>query len=132
MRAQVTGNTVPTSGSSFNFLGTWIEVYEYTGSSPGILQLVDVAPGSANATAELTSHNTGTASANAEVSLIAGPITLPPDLTPLPLLFAPAEVANFGLDTPRSAFDAIAWTEKAQDLTADASMPTRKKGADSF
>ena len=132
VRSQVTGNTVPTSGSSFNFLGTWIEVYEYTGSTPGILQLVDVAPGSANATAELTSHNTGTASANAEVSLIAGPITVPPDLTPLPLLFAPAEVANFGLDTPRSAFDAIAWTEKVQDLTDAATVPLNKPAQSFF
>ncbi|WP_218029109.1 beta strand repeat-containing protein, partial [Segetibacter aerophilus] len=86
VRSDVRGNTVPTGNGlcttgSCSILGTWIEVYEYTAASgPGIHQLVDAAPASANATAQLTSANTGSASANPEVALIAGPINLPPDL----------------------------------------------------
>jgi hypothetical protein len=85
VRSQVTGNTVPSTGTSFNFTGAWLELFEFTGTSAGNLQLVDVAPASADATAELQSHNTGTAAAGGgTVALIAGPITTPPDLTPLP------------------------------------------------
>ncbi len=73
IRTQVTGNTVP-AGTAFDLLPTFIEVFESASTN---LQLVDVAPASASATAELTSHNTGSASANAGVSLIAGPINLP-------------------------------------------------------
>jgi hypothetical protein len=100
VRAQVTGNTVPTSGTPYGFTGAWLEVFEYTGSSPGILQLVDTGAGSASATAELTSNNTGMAAANAQVSLIAGPITLPPDLTPLPLMFAGSGTSGSGSNPP--------------------------------
>ena len=86
VKSDIRLNTVPAvgtvcgAGGSCNFLGTWIEVYEYTGGSPGILELVDTAPANANATAQLTSTNTGTAAANAGVTLIAGPLNLPPDL----------------------------------------------------
>jgi hypothetical protein len=75
-RADVTGNTVP-SGTSFNFLGTFIELFEYTGPT-GDLRLVDTPPASANATAQLTSTNTGSASASAGVTLISGPINTTP------------------------------------------------------
>jgi hypothetical protein len=43
-----------------------------------VCQLVDTAPPSANATAQLTSTNTGSASAATGCTLIAGPIGTPP------------------------------------------------------
>jgi hypothetical protein len=79
MRADIRGNTVP-AGVSFDLHPTFIAVVE-TGATT--LNLVDTAPASANATAQLSSTNTGSAGANAGVGLIAGPLDLPP------LLFAP-------------------------------------------
>ena len=74
VRSDVRGNTVP-AGASTDLLPTYIAVFE-TGASTS--QLVDTAPASADCTSQLTSTNTGSASANAGCSLIAGPITTPP------------------------------------------------------
>lgn len=74
LRADIRGNTVPV-GTAFDLLSTFITLVETSAST---CQLVDTAPASANATAQLTNTNTGSASANAGVSLIAGPISLPP------------------------------------------------------
>ena len=86
LNVDVRGNTVP-AGASFNFLGTMIEVFEYTGPD-GDLHLVDnpVGPGGQTATQQLQSTNTGSASASAGVALdVTGALPQPPDLTPLPL-----------------------------------------------
>ncbi|WP_367874648.1 Ig-like domain-containing protein [Luteolibacter sp. Populi] len=91
VRASVSGNTVP-AGVAFGVTGGYLELNESVAPPLGILQLVDASPVSATATAELQSHNTGSSAATAGVTLIAGPITTPPDLTPLPLLFAPGGV----------------------------------------
>jgi VCBS repeat-containing protein len=92
LRANITGNTVPnvdgTHPATAQFTGKYLEVFEYQGPD-GILQLVDNAPASATALAELQSHNTGSiATGGGTIDLIAGPINLPPDLTPLPLYAA--------------------------------------------
>jgi VCBS repeat-containing protein len=95
LRAIVTGNTVPvvdgTHPATAQFTGAYLELFEYQAPN-GILQLVDVAPASASALAELQSHNTGSiATGGGTIDLIAGPITTPPDLTPLPQLSAQGE-----------------------------------------
>jgi hypothetical protein len=81
VRADVRGNSVPSS-PVFDFIDAQLIFYEYTSAgSHGIGQLVDTAPASANATAQLQSTNTGTAAAGdglADVVLIPGPITTPP------------------------------------------------------
>jgi hypothetical protein len=81
VRANITGNTVPATANTFDyptFDGTAAQlVYkEVTAGAEG--QLVDNAPGSATAQAELTSHNTGAMFGDPLVSLIAGPISTPP------------------------------------------------------
>ena len=77
VRADIRGNTVPTT-PVFDLVSTQIGFYEYDAAGgQGIGQLVDTAPASTDATAQLTSTNTGTASAFG-VSLIAGPIITPP------------------------------------------------------
>jgi hypothetical protein len=77
VRADLRGNTVPAT-TAFDLLSTQLAYYEYDGAgSHGIGQLVDTPPASADATAQLTSTNTGTASAFG-VALIAGPINTPP------------------------------------------------------
>ena len=77
VRADIRGNTVPIT-PAFDLLTTQIGFYEYDAAGGhGIGQLVDTAPASANATAQLTSTNTGSASAFG-VALIPGPITTPP------------------------------------------------------
>jgi len=80
LRADIRGNTVPV-GATTDLQSTYIAMVE-TGASTS--QLVDNSPGSANATTELTEahtnpahNNTGSASANAGVALIAGPIDTP-------------------------------------------------------
>ncbi len=82
VRTDVRGNTVPAGSATGEIVPTFIALAETSGapSPPGTstLQLVDTAPASANCTAQLTSTNTGSASANAGCSLIAGPITTPP------------------------------------------------------
>ncbi len=76
VRADVRGNIVP-STTTFDLLPTQLAYYEYDAAGGhGIGQLVDTPPASADATAQLTSTNTGTASAFG-VALIAGPITTP-------------------------------------------------------
>jgi hypothetical protein len=73
-RSDVTGNTVPGAGlCPGQFLGTCIELFEFSGPT-GDLRLVDTPPPSPDATAQLTSTNTGSAAASAGVQLIAGPI----------------------------------------------------------
>lgn len=74
VRSDVRGNTVP-AGTAFDVVTTFIGVVE-TGTSTS--QLVDTAPASGSCTAQLTSTNTGSASASAGCALIAGPITTPP------------------------------------------------------
>jgi hypothetical protein len=77
VRADIRGNTVP-AGTAFDLLSTNIGFYEYDAANGhGIGQLVDTPPASADATAQLTSTNTGSASAFG-VALIPGPITTPP------------------------------------------------------
>jgi hypothetical protein len=82
VRADIEGNTVPAAGgplpAASEVTGTYLAVVESVGSETGgILELVDNAPASATATAELQSHNTGDAAANAGVALITGPINIP-------------------------------------------------------
>ena len=61
VRADIRGNTVPTT-PVFDFFDAHIIFYEYTAAGGrGIGELVDTAPASADATAQLTSTNTGTA-----------------------------------------------------------------------
>jgi hypothetical protein len=85
LRADVRGNTVPATAPTGELVNFQLALIE---SSTSTFQLVDNAPASANATAELTSHNTGSAGATAGVSLIAGPISTPP------LLAAPGGVES--------------------------------------
>lgn len=76
VRADVRANTVPAT-AVFDLLSTQLGYYEYDAvAGHGIGQLVDTAPASADATAQLTSTNTGSASAFG-VALIAGPIIVP-------------------------------------------------------
>ena len=87
LNVDVRGNTVPNT-ASFNFLGTMIELFEYTGPN-GDLHLVDnpVGPGGQTASQQVAGSNTGTASASANVALdVTGALPQPPDLTPLPLM----------------------------------------------
>ncbi|MEO6196034.1 MAG: cadherin domain-containing protein [Thermoanaerobaculia bacterium] len=74
VRSDVRGNTVP-GGASTDLLPTYIALVK-TGASTS--QLVDTAPASPDCTSQLTSTNTGSASANAGCALIAGPISTPP------------------------------------------------------
>jgi hypothetical protein len=71
LRTLVSGNTVP-AGVAFDILTTSITVVE-TGAST-----CEVVGAGANPTAVLTANNTGSASASAGCTLIAGPITSPP------------------------------------------------------
>ncbi len=84
VRANIQNNIVPTAASvgtgSFDyptFSGTdkYLIYEELTG---GDGQLVDAPPVSPNANAEIISHNTGDAYANNAISLIPGPIGVPP------------------------------------------------------
>ncbi len=82
VRSDVRTNTVPSAGgalpASSEITGTYLSVQELPPAGGSIHQLVDNAPASATPTAELQSQNTGDSGANAGVSLIAGPINLPP------------------------------------------------------
>ncbi len=75
MRSDVRGNTVP-AGAAVDSLPTFLIVDEVAAAAEA--QLVDTPPASANCTAQLTSTNTGSASAASGCALIAGPITTPP------------------------------------------------------
>ena len=78
VRADIRGNVVPTSGTfdypTFDGFAAQL-IYEELGGATA--ELVDTVPASANATAQLTSTNTGTSYANGSVALIAGPINTP-------------------------------------------------------
>lgn len=74
VRSDVWGNTVP-AGVTTDLLVTFLALVETAAST---LQLVDTAPASLACTDQLTTTNTGSASANAGCALIAGPITTPP------------------------------------------------------
>jgi hypothetical protein len=78
VRSDIRNNTVPSEGAS-DLTPGFITVVE-SQATPAFSnhQLVDSPPDSANATDQLTSANTGSAAANAGVSLIAGPINTPP------------------------------------------------------
>jgi hypothetical protein len=82
IRADIRGNTVPTVAArpvNGEFFLANLIYYEYgSAGSRGIGQLVDTAPASADATAQLSSTNTGTSQASAGIALIAGPIGTPP------------------------------------------------------
>jgi VCBS repeat-containing protein len=75
VRSDVRTNTVP-AGAAVDSLPTFLIVDEVAAAAEA--QLVDTAPASANCTAQLTSTNTGSASAAAGCALIAGPISTPP------------------------------------------------------
>ena len=79
LRSNITGNTVPAVAPTGELVAGQLVVIQ-TGASTN--QLVDIAPASANALAELQSHNTGSMATSGTVTLIAGPINTPP------LLFA--------------------------------------------
>jgi hypothetical protein len=64
------------AGAAVDSLPTFLALDEVVAGA--VCQLVDTAPASANATAQLTSTNTGSASAASGCALIAGPITTPP------------------------------------------------------
>ncbi len=74
VRSDVRLNTVP-AGAAVDILPTFLIVDEVVAAAEA--QLVDTAPASANCTAQLTSTNTGSASAVAGCALIAGPINTP-------------------------------------------------------
>jgi hypothetical protein len=77
VRADIRGNAVPNT-MAFDLLTTQIGFFEYDAAGGhGIGQLVDTSPPNADATGQLTSTNTGSASAFG-VALIPGPITTPP------------------------------------------------------
>jgi hypothetical protein len=77
VRADIRNNTVPTVAT--RLFNAHVIFYEYgSAGSTGIAQLVDSPPASANATAQLTSTNTGTSQGSAGIALIAGPINTPP------------------------------------------------------
>ena len=82
VRANITGNTVPNVASrpvNGEFFNAHIIYFEYSSAGAhGIGQLVDTAPASANATAQLTSTNTGTSQGSSGIALIPGPINTPP------------------------------------------------------
>jgi VCBS repeat-containing protein len=73
VRTDVRGNTVP-AGPASDLLPTYIALVE---TSTSTLQLVDTAPASATCTEQLTTNNTGSASASPGCTLIAGPISTP-------------------------------------------------------
>jgi len=77
VRADIRSNTLP-NATVFDLLSTNIGFYEYDAAGGhGIGQLVDTPPASADATGQLTSTNTGSASAFG-IALIPGPIRVPP------------------------------------------------------
>lgn len=75
LRTDIRGNTVP-PGVAVDSLPTFLALDEVVAGA--VCQLVDTAPASPNATAQLTSTNTGSASAATGCALIAGPIDTPP------------------------------------------------------
>jgi hypothetical protein len=85
VRADIRGNTVPTT-AAFDLLAAQLIYYEYDAAGGhGIGQLVDTGAASATATAQLQSTNTGTSQASdpggtdgGDIQLIPGPINTPP------------------------------------------------------
>ncbi|HMH52915.1 MAG TPA: hypothetical protein VK548_21940, partial [Candidatus Acidoferrum sp.] len=80
VRANIHDNTVPATANTFDyptFDGSDAQLI-YVELGGATAELVDNAPGSATALAELQSHNTGAMYADPGVALIAGPITTPP------------------------------------------------------
>ncbi len=86
VRADIRGNIVP-AGAAIDTLPTFLALAEVVATAEA--QLVDTAPASANCTAQLTSTNTGSASADAGCALIAGPINTPPAMQPIDELSEP-------------------------------------------
>jgi len=74
VRSDIRNNVVP-AGGTFDLLATYICIVE---TSTSVSELVDTAPASATCTAQLTSTNTGSASASPGCALIPGPISTPP------------------------------------------------------
>jgi hypothetical protein len=75
LRTDIRGNIVP-AGVAVDSLPTFIALDEVAAAAG--CELVDTAPSSADASAQLTSTNTGSASAAAGCALIGGPIGTPP------------------------------------------------------
>ena len=75
VRADIRGNTVP-AGAAIDSLPTYLALDKLVAAA--VCQLVDTAPASADRHHQLTSTNTGSASAQAGCALIAGPIGTPP------------------------------------------------------
>jgi VCBS repeat-containing protein len=82
VRANITGNTVPTTAVhpvTGEFFAANLIYFEYSSAGArGIGQLVDTGAANANATDQLTSTNTGTSRGSAGIDLIPGPIGTPP------------------------------------------------------
>jgi large repetitive protein len=76
LRADIRGNTVPAAVPTGDTLPGHVALDQTLPTAT--CQLIDSPPASPNATAQLTSTNTGSASANAGCTLIAGPINTPP------------------------------------------------------
>jgi Big-like domain-containing protein/cadherin-like protein/VCBS repeat protein len=96
VRADIAGNTVP-SGGAFDLTSAYLQYYEYDAvNGHGVGQLVDRAPASADADAQLAGANTGSTDTFG-ISLIAGPINVPPPV-PTPLLAASGGVDAAGPD----------------------------------
>ncbi|MES2709265.1 MAG: cadherin-like domain-containing protein [Verrucomicrobiota bacterium] len=94
VNADIRGNTVPTT-EVYDFFSAQLGFYEYDGSgSTGIGTLFRSLPGSANATAQLQSTNTGTSEASAGVALTTTAVTVPP-------LFFEAAPLDLGAVIPR-------------------------------
>ncbi|EHK54092.1 hypothetical protein MAXJ12_26878, partial [Mesorhizobium alhagi CCNWXJ12-2] len=100
VRADIRGNTVPGT-AAFDLTSGHIQFYEYDGDGTpnegqdGIGQLINTT-GAANATAQLSSTNTGSVAA-VGIDLIAGPINTPPPV-PTPLMAASGGVEAIGED----------------------------------
>jgi methionine-rich copper-binding protein CopC len=75
VHSDVTGNTVPSGTATGELLPTFIALVK---SGASTLDLVDTPPASSSCTAQLTSTNTGSASASSGCVLIGGPINTVP------------------------------------------------------
>jgi uncharacterized repeat protein (TIGR01451 family) len=75
LRSDVRSNVVPATPPNGELVAGQLVLIRSAGSTN---QLVDNAPGSADAVSELASHNTGSVATSGLITLIAGPINTPP------------------------------------------------------
>ncbi|MFN8558944.1 MAG: hypothetical protein U0531_16935 [Dehalococcoidia bacterium] len=117
LRSDIRGNTVPSGNTATDLLTTYIALVE---SSTSTLELVDTPPANADCTAQLTSTNTGSASASAGCALIAGPINV---------AFAPGRFSGPGAASSRTsafvlpsdmAFASVPLVARAKTTTPEA------------